>query len=464
MTGELLRIVDSIHRDKEIDKEVILEGIETALKKAAKKKFDLEDEDELEVRIDRETGAITARSGDEEIDPILLGRIAAQAAKQVIIQKIKEAEQDVIFGDYEHRVGEIVHGHVARIEGRNVILNIQKAEAILPKKEQVPEERWKVGDRLRSIIVEVKKTGQKVKIILSRSHPDLVLRLFELEVPEIAESIIEIQALVREAGYRTKVAVSSNDAKVDPVGACVGVRGSRIKSIIDELNGEKIDIIRWSDNSETLLQNALKPSKVDRIIMDDPMRKATVVVSEDQLSLAIGKKGQNVRLASRLAEWEIDILTEEEVAERGERAMAEFLCVPDMTEDDAACLRDFGYYTLEDIYVRGPELLSHVEGFDDERAAAIIDFISRVDLDALAEEIDRNFAPEEEEIPPEEATDAAEGAEEGTEESAAEAAAEGAGDETPAPESDQTVPADAAAPVGESGDSAGEETEEPLES
>jgi N utilization substance protein A len=295
-----------------------------------------------------------------------------------------------------------VHGHVARVEGRNVILNINKAEAVLPRKEQVPEERWKTGDRLRSIILEVKKTGQKVRIILSRSHPDLVLRLFELEVPEIAEGIIVLKSLVREAGYRTKVAVTSKDPKVDPVGACVGVRGSRIKSIIDELNGEKIDIIRWSDSSDTLISNALKPSKVDRIIMDDAMGKATVIVSEDQLSLAIGKKGQNVRLASRLANWEIDILTEEEVVERAERALAEFLCVPGMTEEDAHRLVDFGYYTLEDIYIRGPDLLASVEGFDEERSAEMIHLISQVDLDALAEEMDKSFSePEEEKEAPE---------------------------------------------------------------
>ncbi len=396
MNGELLRIVDSIHRDKDIDKEIILQGIESALRKAAKKKYDIQDDEEIEIRIDRETGNIIARSEDREIDPIELGRIAAQAAKQVIIQKIKEAEQDVIYQDFEDRKGELVHGHVVRVEGRNIVLNISKAEAVLPKKEQVPEERWKVGDRLRAVILDVKKAGQKVKIILSRSHPELVKRLFEIEVPEISDGIIVLRSLVREAGYRTKVAVTSSDPKVDPVGACVGVRGSRIKSIIDELNGEKIDIIRWSDNPETLIANALKPAKVESIVLDEAMAKATVIVAEDQLSLAIGKKGQNVRLASRLANWEIDILTAEEVSERTEHAVAEFMCIPGITEEEAGSLSDFGYHSLEDILSRGAQFLTSVEGFDLPRAEHILSFISKLDLASLSRESDKAEAGKQE--------------------------------------------------------------------
>jgi N utilization substance protein A len=247
--------------------------------------------------------------------PLDLGRIAAQTAKQVIIQRIREAERDVIFDDYVKHLHSIVTGTVQRFEGGTIIVNLGKTEAILPKTEQVRGEDYRVGDRIRSYVLDLKKAGQKVKIILSRSHPEFVRKLFELEVPEMAEGLIEVKALVREAGYKTKMAVLSKDAKIDAIGACVGVRGTRIKNVLDELKGEKVDVIRWSDNTEELIANALKPAQVNYITLDSENMRAKVVVDDDQLSLAIGRRGQNVRLAAKLGKWDISILTESETKE-----------------------------------------------------------------------------------------------------------------------------------------------------
>ncbi len=313
MSTELLRIIDAIHRDKDIEKEVLFESIEAALLTAARKKYGANED--IVVHINRQTGDLEASGTDEDISPIELGRIAAQTAKQVIIQKIREAEQDVILREYAGRTDTIVTGTVQRFESGNMIVNLGKAEGLLPKSEMVRGESYHIGDRIRAYVLEVKRVGSKVYIILSRSHPELVKKLFELEIPEFADGIIEIKRLVREPGYRTKVAVSSLDLKIDCVGACVGVRGSRIRSIIDELNGEKIDIIRWNESSEILIKNALKPAEVAEIELNYDTREATVIVDEDQLSLAIGKKGQNVRLAAKLCGWDINIITHS-----GERA------------------------------------------------------------------------------------------------------------------------------------------------
>jgi N utilization substance protein A len=418
MNGELLRIVDALHRDKAIDKEVIFLGIESALLSAARKRYG-QDED-LTIRIDRASGEIRATIQGREVDPIELGRIAAQTAKQVIIQKIREAERDVIFTDYETRRKDIVHGVVSRIEGPNVIVNLGKAEGILPKKEQIPDEPYNVGDRLRFFVVDVRKVSQKVKIILSRSHPELIRRLFDLEVPEIADSIIEIKALVREAGYRTKIAVISHDAKVDSVGACVGVRGARIKTIIDELSGEKIDIIRWSESCETLIANALKPAQIRSIELNEMNGRATVIVEEDQLSLAIGKRGQNVRLASRLAEWEIDIMTEEEALDRRNQVLDEFQLIPGLTEDEADALYSAGYNSLAEIAERGTETLVAEASFEENRAEELLEAINdlaRESIRARKEEQERLAA----------GGDGAEGAE-GEAEPAAEAETKPAGE------------------------------------
>jgi N utilization substance protein A len=310
----LLRMVDTIHRNRDISKEVVFQSLEEALAAAVRKRLGA-DED-LICQIDRETGEIIIEDeeGEYELEMEVLGRIAAQAFKQVMMQRIREAERDVLYDDYEARVGSLVHGTVQRFEGDTMVINLGRAEAYLPREERVRGESSTIGDRIRAIVLEVRKDGPRVRIILSRTHPDLVRRLFELEVPEIADEIIDIKRIVREPGYRTKMAVLSTDPKIDAIGACVGVRGSRIKAVIDELRGEKIDIIRWSDSLETLIQNGLKPAviNIDNIYPDIDLHSATVLVDEDQQSLAIGKKGQNVRLASRLCGWDIEIKTRAE--------------------------------------------------------------------------------------------------------------------------------------------------------
>ncbi|MBL7106430.1 MAG: transcription termination factor NusA [Phycisphaerae bacterium] len=312
MNSELLRIVENIARDKNIDKESIYTDLEDAMVSAVRKHFGDPDAD-VSVQIDRDTGEIIAFKEQEQLDISKLGRIPAQTAKQVMIQKIKADERSSVYADFVQRKGEIVSGTVARFEKGSVVVNLNnRTEAILPKTEQISGQTHHSGERVRGIILDVKESGSQVKIILSRIHPDFIKRLFELEVPEISEGIIEIHALVREAGYRTKVAVASLDDKVDPVGACVGVRGSRIKNIVDELGGEKIDIVRWNESSNVYIMNALMPAVVSEIALCFELGKASVVVKSDQLSLAIGKHGQNVRLAARITGWDIDILTPEE--------------------------------------------------------------------------------------------------------------------------------------------------------
>jgi len=314
MNRDLIRLIETIHREREIDKEVLFQTLESALASAIRKRFGVEEE--LTLKIDRESGEIDCEEYDLK-DPRLwteLGRIAAQAAKQVMMQRLREAERDVIFDEYEAKAGQLVNGTVQRFEGEAIIVSLGRAEGILPREERARGEIYRPGDRIRCLVLEVKKIGPKVKIILSRASPELVRRLFELEVPEIADGILEIRRIVREPGYRTKIAVWSKEPKIDCVGACVGVRGARIKSIIDELGGEKIDIIRWSDSLELLIMNALKPAQinVDNIFPDEETRSSIVLVDEDQQSLAIGRGGRNVRLASRLVGWEIEIKTRAE--------------------------------------------------------------------------------------------------------------------------------------------------------
>ncbi len=311
---DLLRMIDVLHRERDIPKEILFRGLEEAIAAAVRKRLGVGDD--LIVTIDRASGEIGVEDdeGEYEFELAELGRIAAQACKQTFLQKVREAERDVLFDDYETRVGNLVNGTVQRFDNDNLVINLGRTEAYLPREERVRGETFSPGDRIRAIILEVRKDGPRVKIIVSRTHPDLVRRLFELEVPEIADNIIEIKRVVREPGYRTKMAVISQDPKIDCIGACVGVRGSRIKAVIDELRGERIDIIRWSDSLETLIMNGLKPAVIhlDNIYADVDRHQAAVVVDEDQQSLAIGKKGQNVRLASRLCGWDIDIKTREE--------------------------------------------------------------------------------------------------------------------------------------------------------
>jgi len=307
MNTDLLRIVDSISRDKNIEKESVFLDLEAAMVSAARKAY-AETED-VAVRIDRITGDIEAAVAGSPIDMKSLGRIAAQTAKQVMIQKIREDERNSIFEEYSQRVGEVVTGTLVRYEGGGMVINLGRAEGFMPRSEQIPGQTHLPGERIRGMILDVREEQNQVRIVLTQTHPDYIRRLFEMEVPEVAERIIEIRALAREAGYRTKLAVSSIDSKVDAVGACVGVRGSRIRNIVDELGGEKIDIVRWNESSQVLITNALKPAEVKETFLCFELGRATVIVDEDQLSLAIGKRGQNVRLAARLTGWDIDIQT-----------------------------------------------------------------------------------------------------------------------------------------------------------
>jgi len=316
---DLLRMIDILHREKDIPKEVLFLGLEDAIATAIRKRLGVGED--LIVKIDRSNGdiAVEDAEGGYEMDLADLGRIAAQACKQAFIQKVREAERDVLYDEYETRVGSLVNGTVQRFDNDSLVINLGRTEAFLPREERVRGETFAPGDRIRAIVLEVRKDGPRVRIIVSRTHPDLVRRLFELEVPEIADNIIEIKRVVREPGYRTKMAVISQDPKIDCIGACVGVRGSRIKAVIDELRGERIDIIRWSDSLEQLVMNGLKPASIqlDNIYANVDNHSVVVVVDEDQQSLAIGKKGQNVRLASRLCGWDIDIKTREEFEAEG---------------------------------------------------------------------------------------------------------------------------------------------------
>jgi N utilization substance protein A len=319
MNQELVRIIDNIARDKNIDKESIFADLEEAMISAVRKHFG-EMDSIIVVHIDRASGEVTASKNGQQIDIKQLGRIPAQTAKQVMIQKIKADELDSIYADFMQRKGDIISGAVVRYESGTLIVSLNhRTEGFMPKSEQIMGQTHRPGERIRCLILDVKEISNQVKIILSRTHPDFIRRLFELEVPEIAENIIEIRALARESGYRTKVAVASSDEKVDPVGACVGVRGSRIKNIVDELGGEKIDIVRWNESSQVLITNGLMPAKVSETALCFELGRATVVVDDDQLSLAIGKHGQNVRLAARLTGWDIDILTPNEYNQGIER-------------------------------------------------------------------------------------------------------------------------------------------------
>src|SRR5687767_5180297 len=306
---ELMRIVDGIARDKNIEREQVYADIEQAVASGLRKHFNTEDTTEFGVTLDRTTGDISVARQGEVVPLSVMGRIGAQTVKQVMIQLLRQDERGSIYEEYKERVGTIVTGTIARFEGGTMIVNLGRVEGIMPKSEQIPGEQHQVGERVQALITEVRDTLAAVKIIMSRSHPELIRRLFEREVPEVGQRTNEIKALAREPGHRTKIAVSSIDTKVDAVGACVGVRGSRIKNIVDELGGEKIDIVRWNESSQILIANALKPAEVTEVSLCFELGRATVVVNEDQLSLAIGKRGQNVRLAARLTGWDIDILT-----------------------------------------------------------------------------------------------------------------------------------------------------------
>ena len=369
--NELLRIVNTIHRDKNIDKEIVFEGIEAALVSAAKKHYG--EEADIVVEIDRANGAIRGTHNGAAMDPAEISeRIGAQTAKQVMIQKIREAERDALYDEYEELRGQLVTGVIQRYEGGAATVALSNVEAILPKGEQIPGETHHANERVRATVYEVKKAGSRVKVILSRTKPQLVQRLFEQEIPEIAEGVIEIRAISREPGYRTKVAVSSTDQRVDSVGACVGVRGNRIKNIVDELGGERIDIVRYSEDMQVLIPNALQPAEVEEVILCQMLGRAIVLVQEDQLSLAIGRRGQNVRLASKLCGWDIEIMTREELDEQIEQAVAGYSSLQGVEPELAERLVGEGFLSYDDLSVIEPDALMEMGELTAEQVDRIV--------------------------------------------------------------------------------------------
>ena len=370
--NEVLRIVDSLHRDKNIEKEIVFTAIESALISAARKHFG-EDAD-VEFIIDRENGQIAGRHGQEELDhEEVIGRIGAQTAKQVIIQKVREAERDSQILEFNEIIDDIVSGTVHRNEGKVTTVTLGGVEAILPRSEQIPGESHQANERVRALVTEVKAQGSRVKIVLSRTRPRMVQRLFESEIPEIADGVISINSISREPGYRSKVAVSSIDSRVDCVGACVGVRGNRIKSVIDELAGERIDIVRYDENPQIMIPNALQPAEVDEVILCQMIGRAIVLVREDQLSLAIGKRGQNVRLASKLCGWDIEIMTQEELEQQIERAVGGFSSIDGVEEELANKLVEQGYLSYDDLSVIEPDDLMEMGSLTEEQVNTIVD-------------------------------------------------------------------------------------------
>jgi N utilization substance protein A len=370
---ELLRIVDGIARDKNIEREQVYTDVEQAIASALRKQFDTEDTSEFTVTLERGTGDINVSRGGSIIPLSALGRIAAQTAKQVMIQLIRQDERGSIYEEFKDRVGTIVTGTIARFEGGTMIINLGRVEGIMPRSEQIPGENHEQAERIQALILEVRDTPAAVKIIMSRSHPELIRRLFEREVPEVGERTIEIKALAREPGHRTKIAVSSIDSKVDAVGACVGVRGSRIKNIVDELGGEKIDIVRWNESSQILIQNALKPAEVAEVSLCFELGRATVVVNEDQLSLAIGKRGQNVRLAARLTGWDVDILTPVEFQNGVQRLDATLKGIEGFPADQVDKVIALGLIDVRDIEEVGAAPLMEELGIDETVAQAAVE-------------------------------------------------------------------------------------------
>ena len=374
--AELLRIVDSIHREKKIAKEIIIAGIESGLLTAAKKYYG--DDCDVQVHIDPSTGQISASHNGipmpaEEISQ----RIGAQTAKQVMIQKIREAERDTLYDEFKSQLDDIVTGKVHKMERGTAIVQLGNIEAILPASEMIPKESIKVGDQIRATIAEVRKQGSRVKVILSRIRTHLVKRLFEENIPEIAEGVIEIKGISREPGYRSKVAVVSEDQRIDCVGSCVGVRGNRIKDIKSDLAGEQIDIVPWDPDPMKFIPNALKPAEVEETILCTMLGRAIVLVKEEQLSLGIGKKGQNVRLASKLVGWDIEIMTAEELQETLDKAVLGFRSIPGVSDDLADMLVGEGFVSYDDLSIIEPDALQEMGGLTPEEADAIIDEADR---------------------------------------------------------------------------------------
>lgn len=381
MSQELLAILDQMEREKGIKKEVLIEAVESALVSAARRALNIKPEEELKIELDRNTGKIRAFRNKEEVTSIDFGRIAASTARQVIIQKIREAEKDVVFNEFQGKVGEIVSGTVYRFDKGNIIVDLLgKTEGILLKREQSPKEEFRQGQRICTYVVEVKKDTRGPQIVLSRTHPNLLKKLFELEVPEIYEGIVEIKSISREPGTRTKIAVCSKNEKVDSVGACVGMRGNRIRNIVNELQGEKIDIVRYSDDIREYIKAALSPAKVSEIKLDKDNLKAEIIVDDDQLSLSIGKHGQNVRLASRLIGWELDIrkkataaVAQEGKEEKIEKETVSLEQLSGVGEKTLQSFHEAGFKTIEDILQADIKDLMKIKGIGEKKAKKIIE-------------------------------------------------------------------------------------------
>lgn len=369
--SDILRYVDSLHREKNIDTELVFSAIEAALQTAAKRQYG--DEADIVVTLDRESGRIEAHLEGEPLGEDQIGRIGAQTAKQVIIQKVKEAERDSLMVEYREQVGEIVSGMIGRADGGVATVNLGNVEAILPRSEQIPGETLHANERVRAVVFEVRATGNRVRVVLSRTRPQLVQRLFEQEIPELIDGIISVDSISREPGYRSKVAVSSIDAQVDPISVCVGYRGSRIKAVREELAGEHIDVVRFSDDPEILIPNALQPAEVEQVLLCDMIGRAIVLVQEDQLSLAIGRRGQNVRLASKLCGWDIEIMTGGELEEQIERAVGGFSQIEGVTEEIAQSLVEHGYLSYDDLSVIEPDQFMELGGLTEEQVDHIVE-------------------------------------------------------------------------------------------
>jgi len=388
--SEVLRIVDAIHRDKRIDKEIVFIGIEAAITTAAKRQYG--EEAVIKITVDRVSGEVSGLCDGIPISPREISeRIGAQSARQVITQKIREAERDTLFDEFEAQKGQMVSGVVQKNEGGVTIISLagSTVEAVLPRSERIPGENFRINDRIRAIIIDVKKTGNRVKVILSRIRPLLVQKLFETEIPEILDAVIEIKGISREPGHRTKIAVYSSDQRIDCVGACIGMRGTRIKNITDELFNERIDVVPWSPDMQVFIPNALRPAEVEEVILCTMLGRAVVLVKQDQRSLAIGRKGQNVRLASKLCGWDVEIMTRDELDADLEKAVEGYALIEGVTPELADLLVGEGFLSFDDLSIIEPNDLMQIGDITMEEAEVII---------AQAEE----FAAREEEIKEEE--------------------------------------------------------------
>ncbi len=402
---ELLQIADAVAREKSIDKQIVVAAMADAIQKAARSRYGQETNIRADINpntgemklqrllevvetveeYDREISIEDARQRNPDaqigdfiadlLPPMDFGRIAAQSAKQVIVQKVREAERDRQYDEYKDRVGEIINGTVKRAEYGNVIVDLGRGEAIIRRDELIPRENYKYGDRVRAYVYDVRREQRGPQIFLSRTHPQFMAKLFTMEVPEIYDGIIEIKSVARDPGSRAKIAVISRDSSIDPVGACVGMRGSRVQAVVGELQGEKIDIIPWSQDAAAFIVNALQPAEVAKVVLDEEAERIEVVVPDDQLSLAIGRRGQNVRLASQLTGWDIDILTEEEESQRRQKEFVErsnlFMDALNVDEMVGQVLASEGFTSVEEVAYVDSDEISSIDGFDDDTATEI---------------------------------------------------------------------------------------------